>query len=316
MAVLVKSADDKQHDIDALNALLARSDVPASTRGKIDQEIRNIRAGIAGERESAYEIDFHYGESTKCVVIHDLRIEVGGRVAQIDHLLISRLLDTWVLESKHFVEGVGVNEQSEWVAFWNGRAHGIASPIEQNRKHVAVLRETFDKELVALPKRLGLQLKPQIYSIVLVSSGARISRPKSRAGQARVDGLDMVIKVDQLTNTIDKLLDQASTLNRFGALARLVSMETLEDLGRQLVALHRPSQVDWAARFGLGSVPTAPPAVVPPTGSGAIPSAPKSCASCGSPVSPKVAAFCEANGHRFGGRVLCYDCQRRKPQSV
>jgi hypothetical protein len=79
-----------------------------------------------------------------------------GRVAQIDHLLITRLLDIWVFESKHFAEGVGVNEQGEWVAYWNGKPHGIASPVEQNRKHIAVLREAFDQGPVQLPRRLGV----------------------------------------------------------------------------------------------------------------------------------------------------------------
>ena len=37
---------------------------------------------------------------------------MGGRVAQIDHLVIYRLPDTWVLESKHFAEGVSINDHS------------------------------------------------------------------------------------------------------------------------------------------------------------------------------------------------------------
>jgi hypothetical protein len=51
VAVLIKSADNKQPDIDALTALLARSDVDAATRRKIEQDIRSIRAGADGERE-------------------------------------------------------------------------------------------------------------------------------------------------------------------------------------------------------------------------------------------------------------------------
>jgi len=256
--VLIKSADDKQPDIDVLTALLSRSDLSASTRQKIEQEIRTIGAGIAGEREAAYEINFHYGDSNKLVVIHDLRIEVDGRVAQMDHLLLDRLLDIWVLESKHYAEGVGVNEQGEWVAFWNHHPRGIASPVEQNRRHVAVLRDAFDKGLVNMPRRLGAKLKPQMHSLVLVSSGARISRPKGRAEAARVYGLDTVVKVDQLATTIEKQTDQMSALSAIGSLARLVSMDSLEDLARQLVALHKPSQVDWAARFGLGQAPAVP----------------------------------------------------------
>ena len=44
-------------------------------------------------------------------VIHDLRIECEGRVAQIDHLLIGRFLDIWVCETKNFSEGIAINEQ-------------------------------------------------------------------------------------------------------------------------------------------------------------------------------------------------------------
>ena len=309
--MLLKSADDRQRDIDALTALLTRPDLYASTRQKIEQEIRMIRAGIAGEREAAYEIDFHYGDSTKLVVIHDIRIEIEGRVAQIDHLLLDRLLDMWVFESKHFAEGVGVNEQGEWVAYWHGKPNGIASPVEQNRKHMAVLREAFDKELVRLPTRLGVKLKPQLHSLILVSSGARISRPRSRAAAARVDGLDTVVKVDQLATTIEKQIEAMSALSTLGSLARIVNMEALEDVGRQLVALHKPNEVDWAARFGLSSTLAVRPAVVSPGVSPASPADVRSCAWCGSFVSGKVAAYCEANAERFGGRILCYDCQRR-----
>jgi hypothetical protein len=45
------------------------------------------------------------------VVIHDLRIEHRGRVAQIDHLLINRVLDIFVLESKNYYYGVKISEE-------------------------------------------------------------------------------------------------------------------------------------------------------------------------------------------------------------
>jgi hypothetical protein len=310
MAVLIKSADDKKPDIDALSALLTRSDLDASTTRKIDQEIRSIRAGITGEREAAYEIDFHYRDSPRRAVIHDLRIEVDGRVAQIDHLVIARSLDMWVCESKHFAEGVGVNEHGEWVAFWNGRSRGIASPVEQNRRHIAVLNDAFEKGLVKLPKRLGVTLKPHLQSFILVSNGARISRPKGQP--VHIDGLDTVVKADQLVTTIEKQREEMSTLTAFGALARIISSEGLEDIGKQLVALHKPSQVDWTARFGLA--PAMPPTVERLSATVDRSPAGQSCASCGAIVSAKVAAYCEEHARRFDARILCYDCQRQRPR--
>jgi hypothetical protein len=315
--VLIKSADDRQGDIDALTALVVRPDIDAETRRRVDQEIRSIRAGIAGERDAAYHFGFHERMRNRAV-IHDLRIEVDGRVAQIDHLLISRLLDVWVCESKHFADGVGVNEHGEWVTFWGGRAHGIPSPVEQNRRHIAVLGDVFTKGYVRLPKRLGLTLKPQFRSLILVSSGARISRPKGRAA-ALVDGLETVVKVDQFATTIDRKTDDMSALGVVGALARHISSEDLEDLAKQLASLHRPAHTDWAAKFGLGSIPVVPSLPMaqtpePPVATPTQLEVGRDCASCGSIVSPKVAAYCEANPQRLGGQILCWNCQRRRPK--
>ena len=79
--MLIKAADDKQPDLDALAALLDRPDVDAPTRRRIEQEIRRVRAGAAGERDAACEIEFHSADNVNRVTIHDLRLEAGGRVA-------------------------------------------------------------------------------------------------------------------------------------------------------------------------------------------------------------------------------------------
>ena len=61
---------------------------------------------MKGEAEAAYEMEFHYGASKNWMVLHDLRLECEGRVAQIDHLLLNRFLEIYVCESKRFSEGV------------------------------------------------------------------------------------------------------------------------------------------------------------------------------------------------------------------
>jgi hypothetical protein len=307
--VQIKAADGREADLAALRGLLGRPDVDAPTRARIEREIRTIAAGVSGERDAAYEIEFHYGKRTNRVTIHDLRLEVDGRVAQIDHLIIDRLLTIWVCESKHFTEGVAVNDHGEWSRFWGGRPSGIPSPVEQNRKHIAVLRDVFDQGLVDLPRRLGVRLEPDIRSVVLVSNGARISRPRSKAAAAAA-GLDQVIKVERLKGLIDDDLDA----RHFTTLRRVVSEETVQRIGRELAALHRPAPpTDWAARFGLVAV--TPPATPSPTArqaskSGRGRDSGKVCASCGIAVSVGVARYAEEHADRFGGRILCMDCQR------
>lgn len=100
--MLIKSADDKAKDLEILQTLLSHPAASPEIKRKIEQESRFIKSGVVGEKEAAYEIEFHYGSSKNWAIIHDLRIEHQGRVAQIDHILVNRFLDVWVCESKRF----------------------------------------------------------------------------------------------------------------------------------------------------------------------------------------------------------------------
>ena len=294
----IKAADDVQPDIDALEALARRPDIDSRTRDRVEQEIRTIRSGAAGEREAAYEIEFEWGTSKNQATIHGLRIEVDGRVAQMDHVIINRVLDVWVCESKHFAEGVRINEHGEWEAFYQGRPYGMASPIDQVRRQTAVLADVFTKRLVPLPKRLGITVKPNINGLVIVSNQARISRPKGKVA-AGIEGLDSVVKVERLIATIYRSFDQRSP----AALLKVVTQAELEAFARRVAALHAPMKFDWAGRFGV-------PALTPePANSHRRPSVRPACLNCGRNVSDAVIAFCRSRPGQFAGKVYCVDCQ-------
>jgi hypothetical protein len=328
--MLIKAADDKGLELEALRALSQRPDATPDVRKRIEQEIKNIQAGVRGESEAAYEIEFHYGQSKNWMSIHDLRLECEGRVAQIDHLLINRFLEFYVCESKRFAEGVAINEQGEFTAFFNGRAYGVPSPLEQNRRHIAVLESLFKAGRVPLPKRLGLTINPSMIGLVLVSKTARISRPKRK-----VDGIDAVLKNDQLKARIDKDIEADNNLLGF---AKVIGSDTLEALARAVASEHCPIRVDWAARFGLPATPPASNPVQGPRRSsfakigvgrmpGNRPTAPANatsgdggaqktklvCSACGVSVSYSVAKYCWFNKPRFGGLIYCMPCQKKVP---
>lgn len=317
--MLIKKADDRSADIEILKALSARPDVSQDIRRLIDREVRNIQSGIRGEAEAAYEMEFHYGASKNWVIIHDLRLECNGRSAQIDHLLINRFLEIYVCESKRFSEGVAVNEQGEFSAFFGSKPYGIPSPLEQNRRHMAVLESIFKTGLVAPPKRLGFTITPSLQGLVLVSKTARISRPK-----AKIDGIETIIKNDQLKAKIDRNIDKDN--NILGA-AKIVGQDTLEDFALRLVTAHKPIRFDWLAKFGLPAVAppqaqaqvkgVAPPQEDAPSASSVeLTGERKSklvCSSCEAVVAYNVAKFCWFNKPRFGGKVFCMECQKAIP---
>lgn len=278
--MILKPFRPKDAVVAELEALLESA--PALIKPKIEQEIRLVRAGNKGEQESAYFIDFENGAHKNRVVLHDLRFEVNGRVAQIDHLMINRMLDVYVFETKHFNTGLKITEDGEFLR-WNvykKTFEGMPSPLAQNERHIQVLKDVFDQ--IEMPTRLGLRLAPSFQTLILISPNARIDRPK------KFDS-SRVVKADLLGEVIKKDAEETSVLGVFGSVAKIVSLETIQDIGRQLMLRHSPIAINYAAKFGLDKVePQATPAVMPkqpvtapakPVGSAK--EAPK-CRACGS----------------------------------
>jgi hypothetical protein len=299
--MLLKTADDKTPDIEALEALLRRPDLDARTRRDVEGEIWSIRLGAKSEADAAYQLDFDLKESRHWVTIHDLRLDIEGQVAQIDHLVISRLLEVFVCESKSFTGGVKINDQGEWTTFRERRPIGIGSPIEQNRRHIAVLERAIKLGRVELPRRI-VAIRPSFVNIVLVSKEGTISRPRRK-----LPDLDAVVKVDQFrTHLLNRNFSNLSML-------KIVGSDTLATFGRQLVALHQPHQSDWEKRFGI---PPIDPAAAAPNRERAPASKERkpsgiACASCGVEVSTAEAYYCRINKQRFDGQIYCIKCQQR-----
>lgn len=300
----IKAAVDPTRDIVALERLLARPDIRGAVRSEIEDELRKIRAGVTGERDAAREIELNFGRSRNFMTIHDLRFEVDGYPAQIDHLILNRLGEIWVCETKHFAEGVKVDEHSEWYRFWRRKPIGMASPIEQNRRHMLLLQRLFDDGRVERPRRLGIfPMKPDLRSLVLVSNQASIGRPRKP-----ISGIEQVIKIERLEATVRGAID-TSTPQR---LLRMMGKEGLEAFALRLAAVHQPIEFNWPARFGLPPIVDAAPAAAPaesPTPSPARRGSGHRCAECGSPVSFAVVKFCWNNAKRFDNKVYCMECQ-------
>ncbi len=229
--MLIKKCDDHAEEMAELERLAKSAAVKDSKHLTKDLAIR--KAGMKGEAESAYLIDFHYATSPNWAVIHDLRLEHNGRTAQIDHLLINRWMECYVLESKHFNSGIKITEDGEFMR-WSDYKHtfeGMSSPLLQNERHITVLNDVMNT--LELPTRLGLRITFNFQSFVLVSSTARIDRPKNF-------DTHRVIKGDQIKERISRDVDKIGILK---TAAKIVSGDTINDVAQQLAKLHKP--VSW-----------------------------------------------------------------------
>ncbi len=56
----------------------------------VDREERDPRrsAGRRAERQMAHYLDWHFGKHARLHVLHDVRIEYEGEVAQMDHVVV------------------------------------------------------------------------------------------------------------------------------------------------------------------------------------------------------------------------------------
>ena len=274
----LKMSDDVQPRLRALRVDMERSQ--SAIRTRLEEQIRIVSAGAAAQKQAEYDIEFYLRGDPNHVTIHDLRVEFDGRVAQIDHVIINRALTISLCESKSFSGGVAVNDHGEWSRHYNGEWRGISSPIEQNKRHVSVLEDVIKSGAVLLPKRLGFDLKPRLRGLVLLSATADFKRPEGAAASG-VEGLDSVVKADQLVSKIDREVEQWSPLTLMTNVLRVVGSRTVEGVGRQLVALHKPRTSNST----------------------------ELCAACGSSISAKVANYCCDHAAMFGGAVYCMACQ-------
>ncbi len=300
--MILKHKDDLAPRTAELERLLSLARLSKAQREDLQDELGAMRAGNKGEKEAAYHIDFGWKDGKNSVVVHDLRLEHEGRVAQIDHLILMRTLDCHVLETKGFSSEVRISESGEWETRTRYGWRGIPSPIEQNRRHIEVL-QGFVRDHNLSPKRLGLCMPLRFHNWVLVSPQCQIRR----GGEE----WDRVVKMDLFEKRFGECVQATGFLDTLSSVSKLVSLATLQGIGEFLVNAHKPTTVNYAAKFGISAVAEKRSNVVreePPVAH--APAVPTSCEDCGAGVDLQVVKFCRVNLQRFRGKVLCRSCQQ------
>lgn len=319
--MIIKHIDCIQDDIDVLGSMLSSNSLSFKQKKLIENEISNIKKGHLGEKNAAYELDFHLEKTDNFAVIHDLRIEYENRVAQIDHLVINRFFDFFVLESKNLSDTIVINDQGEFSAKYGNRSIGIASPIAQNEKHISVLNQLINSKLVKRPSILGFNIRPNFHNIVFIAQNTIIERPSKKS---KLPWLNQVIKADEFIRYLDEYINKMSYAKAFIKIPKTIFVEELKDFAEQLSSQHKPIQVDWYARFGVSKpIKNHTPAKTPIFTPSTTKPLPKKidvkkkskliCHACKIDISFVVARFCWFNKPRFNNQIYCKNCQTKFP---
>jgi len=337
--MLIKKSDSKHEEIQELKSLL-KCHITTKQRFLIERELKSLKIGVSGESDSAYYIDFYFAHSKNMAVIHDLRIEHENKVAQIDHLLINRFFDIYVIESKSYSYGIKITEEGEFQALNSKRYFGIASPIEQNKRHIYLLKKFF-KDHAILPKRLGINIKPRLKSLILISPQSVIRRPTRKKFDT-----DIIIKADTLVTKIDKEAEKFNPLSDVASVTKLCSSSTVKETANRLVSYHKPIKINFRAKFGIHynnnhksvnaaagrpkrgiANDTKPLYSHKPKFDSQQHNKPKRtvkrnsdsesdvpskyyCADCGKTITANAAKYCWQHINVFNGKAYCYNCQK------
>lgn len=132
--VVLKEGCSSRQQLDTLEAL--RGTLPAAAEKRLEDDIRNLKAGIAGEDRVLYELKNSHMDM---FVLQDLFLEHNGLTAQIDFLVITPQRN-FVLECKNLYGNIEVNARGDFIRhLGRGKKEGVYSPIAQNRRHIDLI---------------------------------------------------------------------------------------------------------------------------------------------------------------------------------
>ena len=283
--MLIKTADDKSKRIALLEDLHKSPVLERDQREWLSKEVFRLKQGIQGERDAAHYLDNYLQDDTERAVLHDLRLLVDGQVAQIDHLVITRGMHVYLLETKNFGGDVRINEQGEFSMEYPGqRPFGIPSPIEQSRRHEGPLLKLFEQ--IGFAGRRGAA--PKLHHCVLFHPKAMIHRPATKARDT-----SMVMKADQFRAWHEAFIErEIGVAAALGALLNMRSVESLRECAEKLARHHQPGDQLWL-----------PPFMQPRRA--AVSAKTLVCATCSAKISFAEGKYCSNNERRFAGLQYC-----------
>jgi Nuclease-related domain len=320
--MLLKSADDKSKRL-ALLEELQRSQVLDSTQKKwLRDELMRLKKGIQGERESAHYLDSYFKDGKNHVVLHDLRFVIDGDVAQVDHLIINRVLGIYLLETKNYSGNLVINDHGEFTVQYDDARFGIPSPIEQSLRH--------ERLICKLLERLDIvgrtQKQAEFHHVVMLHPKAIIGRPPPKDFDT-----SNVIKADQFPTWHQRFVDKLGTGTVFKSMFNLRNLDTIAEWGEKLKRQHRPADLLALPDFmrplqpfkretsvssivppialgnmtGFNELQSRGPSLVPVSQPSVAPAKRLICSNCAAKISFAEGKFCWNNTQRFSGLAYC-----------
>lgn len=251
--MIYKEADDQRQGDLAILQSLREETSDQRVRNNIDTHLRNIRAGLAGEREVAYFLNIAYSHGCDVMVLHDLRFETSDGVAQIDHAVLNRRRELYILETKSMRSGmVRDREDGRWYRTYGAGGmyrEPMPDPIEQGRRH---------------GKLVGTMLRTMRSSIQHVIP-VMVVMPDAKVTAERQPHEDFsIVATDQFASWMENrptIRAAATAVHQSDELPPLTDDE-MYGVASRLERSHTPLVYNWRGMVGMGEAAPLPTANV------------------------------------------------------
>jgi hypothetical protein len=160
------------------------------------QTAKRRLAGLKAEKDMAHYLNARFGGNPELLVFNDLKFEDLGRIAQIDHLVLSRW-SAYFIETKSVSQKININADGQWARVYGKKYYDIESPLEQSRRHESILFDLLESRLPDfMGKLLGFQKTFRkvidIQHLIAVSVGATIQGKGKKAVSEHLRALDQI----------------------------------------------------------------------------------------------------------------------------
>ena len=245
--MLLKDIDSKTEEINQLKNLLNLSKNPKQ-QALIKADLARVTNGYKAEKDNAYYLDFGFKDNAHNILLHDIRIEHEGKVAQIDHIIVNRF-GIEVLESKSFIGTLTINGDGSLDVAYGNKVQTFPNPIEQNNRHIKILSD-YIKAHIKLPSNLKLFGIPTS-STVLINPKTTITNNTLPKGFERADSF---------STKRNEAIEKMGAVKVFKSLGCIMKIDRAKEIAEFLVKHHKPKIYDYAKKYPIKKeIPTVQP---------------------------------------------------------
>lgn len=253
-------------------------------------------AGRKAEEQMAHYLRRFFGHSNDVDVLNYLRIDLGGEVAQMDHLVL-HAYGLLIVESKSVAGSVQIKEDGQWIRWFNKQPQGMRSPVTQARMQAMLLKELLGKTV----KQKGFFEQVQMDVLVAISDSGTIQWPATGS-------LPEVCKADQVPEKITQRINEAGSVRQTTGVLTAEHRRVVADF---LCKVHKPVARGFGAQFHVPEPAQASPEVAvtepnskkPEKNERAPGLPPRACKHCGG-------SELEARHGQYGYYFYCAKCEK------